>query len=89
MPDCFYLFYEQDWQEGVFKAIKVYHFLVLLAVWIFFPKFLGRLHTQLFIFLFYDRDWQGRVLKLAKNIHFLVFLAIWFLFSKFLGKLRG
>ena len=27
-----FLFYEQDWLEGVFKVMKIDHYLVLLAV---------------------------------------------------------
>ena len=47
VPNCFFLFYEKDWQGGVFKFMKNDHFLVHLAVLIFFPKFLGRLRSGL------------------------------------------
>ena len=46
-PIVFVLFYRGDWQEGVFKVIKNDHFLVFLAVWVLFPKFLGRLSGDL------------------------------------------
>ena len=38
----FILFYERGWQGGVFKVIKNDRFLAFLAVWVLFPKFLGR-----------------------------------------------
>ena len=38
----FILFYEWAWQRGVFIVIKHDYFLVFLAVWILFSKFLGR-----------------------------------------------
>ena len=38
----FTLLYEWTWQRGVFIVMKYYYFLVFLAVWILFPKFLGR-----------------------------------------------
>ena len=44
----FTLFYERDWQEGVFKVIKNDHLLVFLAVWCLIPKFLRRLRNGLY-----------------------------------------
>ena len=44
----FILFYKQDWKRGVFKIMKNDRFLVLLPVWVFFPKFLGSLMSSLF-----------------------------------------
>ena len=41
-PIVFFLSYERGWQGGVFKVIKNDHFLVFLAVWDVFIKFLGR-----------------------------------------------
>ena len=38
----FFLFPERGWQGAVFKVMKNDHFLVFLAVWILFSKFLGR-----------------------------------------------
>ena len=63
-------------------------FLVFLAVWIIFPKFLGRLKRALLhemirmlhdvacpvVFVwFYDRYWQGGLLKFMKNYHIFSF----------------
>ena len=42
-PIIFILLDNPDWQGGVLKFMKNDHFLVLLAVWIFFPNILGRL----------------------------------------------
>ena len=44
---AFLLFYEGGWQEGVFKVMKNDCFLVFLAVWVLFPKFLGRCRSSL------------------------------------------
>ena len=41
----FFWLYEWGWLVGVFKATKNDHFLVFLAVWVSFPKFLGRLRS--------------------------------------------
>ena len=41
-PIVFLLFYEWGWQGGVFIIMKNDHFLEFLAVWVLFPKFLGR-----------------------------------------------
>ena len=41
-PIVFILFYERSCQGGVFKIMKNDHFVVFPAVWVFFPKFLGR-----------------------------------------------
>ena len=38
----FILFFEQGWQGSVFKVMKNDQFLVLLAIWVLFPKFLNR-----------------------------------------------
>ena len=46
-PIVFILFYGRNWQEGVFKVMKNDHFFVFLAVWVLFPKFLGRLKGNL------------------------------------------
>ena len=46
-PIIFILFDDPDWQEGVLKLMKNDHFLVFLAVWILFPKVLGRLSSFL------------------------------------------
>ena len=43
----FILFYDQNWQQEVFKVIKKDHFLVFLAVWGLIPKFLGSLWSDL------------------------------------------
>ena len=45
--NCFILFDDRDWQGGVLKLMKSDHFLVFLAVWVVFPKFLGRLRGEL------------------------------------------
>ena len=41
-PIVFILFYDRDGQGGVFKVVKNDNFLVYLAVWVLFTKFLGR-----------------------------------------------
>ena len=46
-PIVFILSYDQSWQRGVFKVMKNDHFLLFLAVWVLFPKFLGRLRSGL------------------------------------------
>ena len=46
-PILFILFYDQVWQREVFKLMKNDHFVVFLAVWGLFPKFLGRLRSGL------------------------------------------
>ena len=38
-PIVFILLYEQCYKAGVFKVMKIERFLVLLAVWVLFPKF--------------------------------------------------
>ena len=43
----FFLSYDRDWQRGVLKRMKNNHFLVFLAVWFLFPKFLGKLRDYL------------------------------------------
>ena len=35
----FFWFFDRDWQEGVLKRMKSYHFLVFLSVWVLFPSF--------------------------------------------------
>ena len=47
-PIVFILFYERSWWKGLFKVMKNDHSLVFLAVWILFPKFLGRLRSTLY-----------------------------------------
>ena len=47
-PILFILFYEQDWQGGVFKVMKNDYFFVLLVVWAFSPKFLCMLISSLY-----------------------------------------
>ena len=76
--------------------------LVLLAVWVFPPKFSGMLelheilrvpHVVSFpiVFnLFYEatwQGWQGEVFQSMINGHFSVFLAVWVLLPKFLSRL--
>ena len=73
--------------------------LVLLAVWVFPPKFSGMLelheilrvpHVVSFpiVFnLFYEATWQEEVFQSMKNGHFLVFLAVWVLLPKFSSRL--
>ena len=46
-PIIFTLFYEVIGTGGVSKVMKNEHFLVLLVVWVFFPKFLGMLTSGL------------------------------------------
>ena len=43
----FILFYEESWTGEVSNVIKNDHFLVFLAVWVFFHKFLGMLRSGL------------------------------------------
>ena len=43
----FTLFYDQRWQRGVLKVMKNDPFLVLLVVWVVFPRFLVRLMSCL------------------------------------------
>ena len=47
-PIVFILFYAQGWQGGVFETMKNDHFLVILAVLVLFPKFLGRLRSSFY-----------------------------------------
>ena len=48
MLNCFFLlFYECGWQGVVLKVIKNDHFLVFLAIFVLFLKFLGRLSGDL------------------------------------------
>ena len=42
------LFYERSWQGGVFKVMINDNFLVLLAISVFFPKFLERLKSAIY-----------------------------------------
>ena len=53
MQLCFQLFFlllcDRDWQGGVLKLMKNDHLLVYLAVWVLFPKFLGRLRSKLLL----------------------------------------
>ena len=46
-PIVFILFYEQSWQRAVLKIMKNDHVLVFLVVWVFLPKILGRLRSDL------------------------------------------
>ena len=41
-PIAFILLYDRDGQGGVFKVRENDRFLVVLAVWVLFPEFLGR-----------------------------------------------
>ena len=43
----FILFYERNRQGGVFKVMKNDEFLVLLAIWVIFPKFLDKSRSGL------------------------------------------
>ena len=43
----FFFFFDQEWGGGVLKLIKNDDFVVLLAVWVLFPKFWGRLRSCL------------------------------------------
>ena len=47
-PIIFILFYERSWQGRVLKVMEKDDFLVFLAVWIIFPKFLGSLMNDLY-----------------------------------------
>ena len=55
-PIVLILFYEKDWRGGggwgglggVFKLFENNHILMLLAVWVIFPKILGRLMSDLY-----------------------------------------
>ena len=40
-PIAFLFIYECGWEGGVFIALKIHHFLIQLAVWVLFAKFLG------------------------------------------------
>ena len=42
------VFYEQGFQGGMFKLMKHVNFLVIVAVWVLFPKFLSRLRSGLY-----------------------------------------
>ena len=46
-PIVFPLFYERGGQGGVLKVMKSDHFLIFLAVWALFSKFLGRKRSDL------------------------------------------
>ena len=48
-PIIFLLLCDRDWQGGVLKLMKNDHLLVYLAVWVLFPKFLGRLRSKLLL----------------------------------------
>ena len=43
----FLLFHDRDWQGVLLKLMKNDHLLVFFAVWVLFPKFLGRLRCGL------------------------------------------
>ena len=43
----FFCFMIKDWQGGVLGLKKIDHLLVLSAIWVLFPKFLGRLRSGL------------------------------------------
>ena len=45
-PIVFILFYDRYWQGEVLKPMKMVIILVFLAVFVFFPKFLGRLMSR-------------------------------------------
>ena len=47
-PVVFILLCDIGRQAGVIKFIKNAQFLVLLAVWVLFPKFLGRVRSGLY-----------------------------------------
>ena len=47
-PIVFILFYDRGWQGEVFKIMKIDHFLVFLAVLVFFPKFLEKLRSSFY-----------------------------------------
>ena len=49
-PIIFLLLCGRDWQGGVLKLMKNDHLLVYLAVWVLFPKFLGRLRSKLLLY---------------------------------------
>ena len=38
---------DREWQGGVLNVMKDVQFLVFLVVWVLFPKFLGRLRSDL------------------------------------------
>ena len=40
-PIIFILFDDPDWQGGMLKLMKTDHFLVFVAVWVLFLKFLA------------------------------------------------
>ena len=43
----FHLFYDRDWQGGMLKLMENVYFLVFLAVWVLFHKFLARFRSGL------------------------------------------
>ena len=45
-PIVFILFYDRYWQGEALKPMKMVIILVFLAVFVFFPKFLGRLMSR-------------------------------------------
>ena len=79
-PIVFILFYDRDWQRGVFKVMN----------WVLFPKIFGQVKARLILGLHkiirvshvvacsivFILFWQGGVLKFMKNDHFLVFLTV-------------
>ena len=48
VPNCFYFASSAELAGRVFKTMKSDHFLVFLAIRVFFPKFLARLRTGLY-----------------------------------------
>ena len=46
-PIIFILFDDPDWRESVLKHMENDHFLVFIAVWVLFPRFLGRFNSGL------------------------------------------
>ena len=46
-PIIFILFDDPDWRESVLKHMENDHFLVFIAVWVLFPRFLGRFNSAL------------------------------------------
>ena len=47
-PIVLILFCAKEWRGEVFKLFENNHILMLLAVWVIFPKILGRLMSDLY-----------------------------------------
>ena len=85
--------------RGSVQSYEKIYFSVYLAVWVFLPKFLGKLDEMIKVLLvvaypivfilFDDRYWQGGVPKRMKNYHFFSIFSRFGIFPKVFGRVNG